>query len=295
MSGLHSRAKGTRGTKGSTRPKGSMGPKGLRGSKTRRPKSSKGVKGSKGPKRSKGLRGPKRSSGTRLGGIRNRSGVAPLASRKKPAGKAKPRTKPKRTPPSPAARRHRIPLTVAALFALAVLGTSFPLSTLLAQHSQLSSTAGQLHQLQSENRLLAEQDQQLNSSAEIDRLARQDYQLVMPGQTLYDVLPPSGRSGDLAAGGTMSGDPGDQPLVAPADAPDMTPDPGLPQASTPSGTAGTAGTAGSSGTSASAGSSGSGVTGSGSSAAKSTSGGTGSAPAPSSFWSRVTNTLEFWK
>ena len=168
-----------------------------------------------------------------------------------------------------------------SLVALAVLGTSFPWSGLLSQHSQLSAAGAQLHTLTGENQLLTEQEQQLNSKAEIDRLARQDYQMVLPGQTLYDVLPPSGLSSS-APNGSLTGDPGNQPLVAPADAPDMTPDPGLPPASTataPSGApAGTAGTA----SSASGGS--------GAAAGR-----TAGAPGPSSFWSRVTNTLEFWK
>jgi hypothetical protein len=170
------------------------------------------------------------------------------------------------------------------LVALAVLGTSFPWSALLSQHGQLSASAAQLHTLTSENQLLAEQEQQLNSKAEIDRLARQDYQMVLPGQTLYDVLPPSGLSSSTP-NGPLSGDPGSQPLVAPANAPDMTPDPGLPQVSTA--TAGSGTPPGNVGA-ASAGSSSSG----GSGAA---SGRTVVAPSPSSFWSRVTKTLEFWK
>jgi hypothetical protein len=155
-----------------------------------------------------------------------------------------------------------------------VLWTSFPASALIAQHNQLSSASAQLLHLQSENRLLAEQDQQLKSNAEIDRLARQDYQMVLPGQTLFDVLPPSGATS--TPGAPTSGDPGSQPLVAPADAPDMRPDPGLPQLS--------------SGTSTAAGTTGSALSG-----GRSGSGPTGTAAKPSSFWSRVTDTLEFWK
>ena len=54
--------------------------------------------------------------------------------------------------------------------------------------------------------------------------------MVTKGQVLYDVLPPSGqRTQTTVPGGTQSGDPGNQPLVAPSNAPDMSPDPGLPQ------------------------------------------------------------------
>ena len=74
-------------------------------------------------------------------------------------------------------------------------------------------------------------------------------------------------------GGPISGDPGSEPPVAPDKAPDMSPDPGLPQPASTSG---------------------SGLTGGGTHSGGS--GRTSSTPqSPSSFWSRVTNTLEFWK
>lgn len=201
-----------------------------------------------------------------------------------PGPKGSKRSRSGRRPPTATTRRRRIPLAVGTLVALAVLGTSFPLSALLSQHSQLSASAAQLRTLTSENRLLTEQQQQLDSKAEIDRLARQDYQMVLPGQTLYDVLPPSGLSSSTP-NSALTGDPGSQPLVAPANAPDMTPDPGLPQVATPTAASGTpAGNVG-------APSSGSGGPG----GAGAASGRKSSPPSPSSFWSRVTKTLEFWK
>ncbi|MGH9207051.1 MAG: FtsB family cell division protein, partial [Acidimicrobiales bacterium] len=153
----------------------------------------------------------------------------------------------------------------------------FPLSALLTQHHQLSAAAAQLRQLQGTNRSLAEQQRQLNSTAAIGRLAREDYQMVSPGQTLYVVLPPGGRAGPTTTGGSTAGDPGSQPLVAPADAPDMSPDPGLSQQASATGS-GSPGTAG--GQVARAGSGPSGTTG---------------AQSTTSFWGRVTNSLEFWK
>ena len=192
------------------------------------------------------------------------------------AGKNKP-------PTSPLTRRSRIPLALAAVFSALVLVTSFPLSTLLSQHRQLSAAAAQLNQIQSADRSLAQQNQQLNSPAEIGRLARQDYQMERPGQTLFDVLPASGSSLG-AAGAPISGDPGYQPVVDPAKAPDMSPDPGFAVAA---------------GAVSADRSSGQGASGAGSGQPGSTSDGVaaGSAgtPVPSSFWSRVANTLEFWK
>ena len=131
--------------------------------------------------------------------------------------------------PSLPARRTRLTVGVAAVFTLILLATSFPLSGLLSQHRQLSAAATQLNQLRRTNRSLTEHEHQLNSKAAIQQLARQRYQLVVPGSTLYDVLPPGGHTSSTAPGAPTSGDPGTQPPVAPADAPDLSPDPNLGQ------------------------------------------------------------------
>jgi Septum formation initiator len=152
------------------------------------------------------------------------------------------------------------------MIALVVLLVGFPASTLWAQHGQLAAASAQLNQVEHENRVLSEQEHQLSSSTEIARLAREDYQLVPQGQTLFDILPPAGSAG-ATPNGTMTGDPGGQPLVAPSDAPSMSPDPGLPPsvtATSPEEDSSAASTASGSST-------------------------------PSSFWSRVSDTLEFWK
>ena len=204
--------------------------------------------------------------------------------------------RPSSNPTSPGVRRNRIPVALAAVIALVILGTSFPLSALFSQHGQLSSTSAQLQKVQSENGLLAEQQHQLNSTTDVDRLARQDYQMVMPGQTLYDVLPPSGLAA-ATAGQATPGDPGSQPLVSPTNAPDMTPDPNLPSTSASSEGSTTPGASGNAGGGSDAGS-GSAVsaqTGVASQSRGSGSSGSEAPSAPSSYWSRVTNTLEFWK
>lgn len=208
----------------------------------------------------------------------------PAARKKKPAKKAV--GKGRSRLPKVEGQRHRIPVALAAVVALAILGTSFPFAGLVSQHRQLSSTAAQLRTVQSENRLLAEQEGQLQTQADIDRLARQYYQMVVPGQTLFDVLPPSGLS-SAQSGGSTPGDPGNQPLVDPSKAPDMVPDPDLAPSTPASGSSSSSGGApGGPGSSAKAGSgTSSGADGSG----------TSSGSAPSGFWSRVANSLEFWK
>ena len=169
-------------------------------------------------------------------------------------------------------------MAVAGVFALAVLATSFPLTGLLSQHHQLSAAAAQLQQVQRYNRALAAQQHALNSNQAINQLARGDYQMVSPGQTLYDVLPPSGKTGMTAPRSATSGDPGNQPLVAPANAPDLSPQPGLPQPILPTAAGSSTGAAATKG-----------------GASGSVSSGAGAASTPSTFWGRVTVTLEFWK
>jgi TolA-binding protein len=159
----------------------------------------------------------------------------------------------------------RLPMGVAAVIALVVLATSFPFSDLLTQHRQVAAEAAQLSQLQHQNAQLAQKRHQLSSDAEVQRLARQNYQLVSPGQSLFEVLPASSTHGAAApAGSPVAGDPADQPLYGPANAPNAVPDPGLPSAPA--------------------------------------AGADGAVPqaappaAPTGgFWSRVTSTLEFWK
>jgi cell division protein FtsB len=163
------------------------------------------------------------------------------------------------------ARRNRMPVLLAAVAAVVILATSFPLTVLYGQHRQLSAEAAQVGQLRHQNALLAEQRQQLNSNAEVKRLARQNYQLVAPGRSLYDILPAAGQA--TAPGAPSAGDPAGQPLVSPSQAPNMSPDPGLPAAPASSGSTGT----------------------SPASAAQSP------AAPRGGFWARVRSSLEFWR
>ena len=164
-------------------------------------------------------------------------------------------------------RRNRVPVALAAVAAVVILATSFPLSVLLGQHGRLSAASAQLSQLQHQNALLSQQRQALNSNAEVERLAQQNYQLVQPGRSLFVILPPAGQV-VTTPGAPTTGDPAGQPLVPPSQAPNMSPDPGLPQAMAP-------------------------TTG-GQPAGPDSSASTPAVP-PSSFWSRITSSLEFWK
>jgi cell division protein FtsB len=163
-----------------------------------------------------------------------------------------------------ATRRNRVRLALAGAVAVAILVTSFPLGVLFGQHRQLSAAAAQVTQLHRQNALLAEQRQQLNTNAEVKRLAQQNYQLVQPGRSLFVILPPAGQAA-TTPGAPTAGDPANQPLISPAQAPNMSPDPGLPQTPTTPGS---------------------------SSGAASSPGATNATPG---FWSRIAGSLEFWK
>lgn len=228
----------------------------------------------------KGRAGAKARSGAKASRARGRAGTrgratGPKASRRGPARR---RSEGKhRSPASPKLRRRRFILVVSAAFAAVVLGTSFPASGLLSDHRQLASADAAVHRLKVENSALAQENQQLNSKAEIHSLARQDYQLVDPGQTAYNVLPPTSQSTKNGSS-VVTGDPGSQPLVAPANAAGMSPDPNVPTTSTTTPPAVGAQTPASSGSGS--------ATSTPTTKPSGTSGG---------FWSRTLHSLEFWR
>jgi cell division protein FtsB len=65
----------------------------------------------------------------------------------------------------------------------------FPSRTFLAQRASLSKVEEQLDVLGEQNRLLEERAELLRDDAEIERLAREEYHLVRPGEEAYVVLP----------------------------------------------------------------------------------------------------------
>ncbi len=206
-----------------------------------------------------------------------RGGQAPSGKKKAESKRAKRKQAKKKTPATPVERRRRIPVALAGVFALAVLATNFPLSSILGQHRQLSAASAQLQQVQQQNKALTEQQEALKSNVAINQLARGDYQMVTPGQTLYDVLPPSSRTTTTTPGSPTSGDPGSQPLVAPNNAPDLSPQQVLP---TPIPATAATSSARLSGRRA---------------RATDASSSSATTPTPSSYWGRVADTLEFWR
>jgi hypothetical protein len=151
--------------------------------------------------------------------------------------------------------------------AAVILGAWFPLGALLNQHDQLTTASTRLDQLNAEGRNVAAQTERLSSPVALEQLAREEYQLVLPGQRLILVETPSFRPTTKSSSGPYPGDPGFAPLVNP----DGT--------STASGATGATNTNGTTTSSSSSGSSHS----------------TTSTASSEGFVSRVLGTLEFWR
>lgn len=90
-----------------------------------------------------------------------------------------------------------------ALFSLTVLAVLFygvfPTNTWLDQRGELDRTRAELGSLEAANAELAQQVALLGTDAEIERIARADYGLVLPGEEAYVVLPPEPAPATLPA------------------------------------------------------------------------------------------------
>ncbi len=104
-------------------------------------------------------------------------------------------------------RKAAWPLGGVALVALLFLAV-FPTRTYLAQRRDLAATERRLAVLSGENKELAERVERLNTDAEIERLAREQYNLVRPGEEAYAILPPAAPSVPEPVGGASRPRPG---------------------------------------------------------------------------------------
>jgi len=108
--------------------------------------------------------------------------------------------------------RYALPLSIA--IAVTILVAMFPAQSLWRQQSELSATSAAISRVKQESANLTAQAKSVSSAAAAISLAREQYQLVLPGQRLIQILPGSG-TGFITAN---SGDPGQQPLVNPQSA-----------------------------------------------------------------------------
>lgn len=106
---------------------------------------------------------------------------------KKPTGK-------KNAAASPSLLRrawHNVPLLAVMCLSAAVIGgiTILPLRTWLEQRELLAETQGELLEVESEVAELDAQLRLLETDAEIERLGRENFDLVYPGEESYRILP----------------------------------------------------------------------------------------------------------
>ncbi len=65
----------------------------------------------------------------------------------------------------------------------------YPTRTFLDQRDQTNKARAQLEMLQSENARLAHETKRLSTDSEIERIAREQYGLVKPGERPFVILP----------------------------------------------------------------------------------------------------------
>jgi hypothetical protein len=110
-----------------------------------------------------------------------------------------------------------VPLAVVT--AAVMLVGWFPLSEIWHQQSELNATTTQINAIKAQQRALTLQAKSIDSKAAAILLAREQYQLVSPGQSLIQVLPGVGP----ASADQSVGDPGLQPLVSPSSVSSLVP------------------------------------------------------------------------
>ncbi len=72
----------------------------------------------------------------------------------------------------------------------------FPTRSYLAQKRQVGQAAHAVDVLQAQNAVLARQASRLKTRSEIERLAREQFNMVMPGEQAYDVVEAPGSDSD---------------------------------------------------------------------------------------------------
>ena len=90
---------------------------------------------------------------------------------------------------APFATRLVLPVLATLLFAVILVVGVFPTRTYLSQKRSIAAASAQLSQLQASNDALRHEAQQLGTDAEIEQQARQNYDLVKPGEEVYRVVP----------------------------------------------------------------------------------------------------------
>ncbi|MDQ3574432.1 MAG: septum formation initiator family protein [Actinomycetota bacterium] len=88
--------------------------------------------------------------------------------------------------------RRAWPLVASVILVGVLLVAVLPTHTYLSQRRDLSNTERRLAVLSRQNAELSGRVARLNTDAEIERLAREQYNLVRPGEEAFAILPPPG-------------------------------------------------------------------------------------------------------
>jgi cell division protein FtsB len=85
--------------------------------------------------------------------------------------------------------RRLAPLIGAAVLVVFLVAGVFPTRTYLHQREEIATAEAKLQILSAENEKLGDRVEQLHTDSEIERLAREQYNLVRPGEEAYAILP----------------------------------------------------------------------------------------------------------
>jgi cell division protein FtsB len=129
----------------------------------------------------KAVKAPKAEKSAKVKGPKHGKPEPPKASSKPKAAAPKVRAR----------RRSRIVIpVVGSVFALAVLFVGvFPTRAVLAQRREVAEARSRLAGLDATNEALRDRVDALGTDAEIERIAREQYNLVFPGEEAYALLP----------------------------------------------------------------------------------------------------------
>jgi cell division protein FtsB len=86
-------------------------------------------------------------------------------------------------------RRLLGPVLGGAVLVVFLVAGVFPTRTYLHQREEIATAEAKLQILSVENEKLGERVEQLHTDREIERLAREQYNLVRPGEEAYAILP----------------------------------------------------------------------------------------------------------
>ena len=102
------------------------------------------------------------------------------------------RPRPRRAPSPPVRRMVWGPRTRVAVASLALVAMMFlfvfPTRSYLAQKRQIGKAAHAVKVLEAQNEVLARQAHRLKTKSEIERLAREQFNMVLPGEQAYNVV-----------------------------------------------------------------------------------------------------------